>query len=1378
MATRMVTTVFAVQGEADYKTAVKNINAVLKELDSEMKLSQERFRDNEGSVEALRSKLDILKRIFDENRGKLETLLDAYDTATKNAEKYRVECERLSEEIKENRDRLNEMKAAGESSTDAYRNLAKETVDLEKAFKNNAAHMQTSERNAQGFATQANEARVAMEKLGREIDETSEYFEEASGSADQYAHSMDEVGDAADEMGNKTSSAVDAMAAALTAAGVEQAFDRIRDAMLECSEAFIDFESGFAGVEKTIDATPEQLAELEEGIKRLSTEIPATTTEIEKVAESAGQLGIATDDILNFTEVMIKLGTSTSMVAEEAATSLAQFANITGMDAGDYERLGSVVVDLGNKFATTEQKIIGLGTRLASTGDIVGMSKDEIMAYATALTSVGVEAEAGGTALSKMFKYIELAVASGNAEKYAEISGMLADDFRALWENDPSEALRRFLEGLGKLEDSGGNVLVTLNDMGITEVRLSNAIQVLSGSSKLLTDALDTAKTAWDENTALAVEAGKRYETTESKMKILQNRAELLKIEIGEDFIRTVSPAIEKLGDMTEGLTDLAEESPAVSSAFAGIGGAMAGLTGLTVVAAGIKAVSSALAIFGTTAGPVALTVAAVAGLGAAIANYAANVNAVSDEVERFVEANDALLSAIENSGSTYEDTSAAIDNNRDSVNSLINRVMELTGELEKTPATNMLVQAAVDDLNERLPGLGLTYDEVTGKINMTRDALVRFADEAENTAKLDALSKYMEDLAGQKVELEVRMDLNEREIDAAKQKYEDAIDEFNSFYESLGWAAEFTKYFTPEYSELSDAVWQARDDLKALEEAQGELQTAMNPLNAAIETSRDRYEELSQSIEKTGTTFADAQNEIADVQSNLNDVLAEYVEASKRENEELARDQEERLKSEEDGQKASLKKHQKYLDDLLEAHQKEQKNELKTFQKSLDERYDALDKSLDEELKRKKEAHDDALDLLDEEYKAQLRVYDEEKYDKIKKLEDEIAAIDAKTEAEEEEIEAQERADRLAEAEAKIDASTGNERIKAREEYNKLKEKYDREDLLKERNLEKERLEIQIDEIEAEYKAKEEAFKAETEQRKQQLEEKYAIEEAALKESHENQRAILKEQLDLELEDFREKQSDKTDVYREYLDAQLESFKQNQSATLDAMKASFENEKAELERQQDIRRQEATKSAEDTIKAIEQEVRKVGETSEKVGEDFVAGFAKGIEKSENRVVSAARKVALSADKALRRELQINSPSRKAMQIGNFFGEGLALGLTQSEGEVSAAMKRLAGEFDIDMDVAQEFSRAQSSILKDSVRMPEITQDLSAVYWQGLRNMENTSRSVEDHAMRSGVPIEITVISQLDGKVVSQSVSRTQWVNNQTTLRTNGIKNR
>ena len=175
-----------------------------------------------------------------------------------------------------------------------------------------------------------------------------------------------------------------------------------------------EFESAFAGVKKTVDATEQELERLRQDILDMSREIPSSASDIAGVMEIAGQLGIANEYLTEFTETMINLGVSTNMSAEDAATALAKFANITQMDPSNYERLGSVIVDLGNNFATTEEDIVKMATRLASTGDLVGLSESQIMALSTAMSAVGIKAESGGSTMSKLLK--KNAACSGNKQ--------------------------------------------------------------------------------------------------------------------------------------------------------------------------------------------------------------------------------------------------------------------------------------------------------------------------------------------------------------------------------------------------------------------------------------------------------------------------------------------------------------------------------------------------------------------------------------------------------------------------------------------------------------------------------------------------------------------------------------------------------------------------------------------------------------------------------------------------------------------------------------------------------------------------------------------------------------------------------------------------
>ena len=122
-------------------------------------------------------------------------------------------------------------------------------------------------------------------------------------------------------------------------------------------KASLDFESSFTSVRKTVDATEAEFSALASASKSMSTQIAASTTQINEVMATAGQLGIANDYLVDFTRTMIDLGNSTDIVANDAASTLAKFANITTMDQSQFGNLGATLVDLGNNFATVESDI-------------------------------------------------------------------------------------------------------------------------------------------------------------------------------------------------------------------------------------------------------------------------------------------------------------------------------------------------------------------------------------------------------------------------------------------------------------------------------------------------------------------------------------------------------------------------------------------------------------------------------------------------------------------------------------------------------------------------------------------------------------------------------------------------------------------------------------------------------------------------------------------------------------------------------------------------------------------------------------------------------------------------------------------------------------
>lgn len=355
------------------------------------------------------------------------------------------------------------------------------------------------------------------------------------------------------------------------------------------AKAAIDWESAWAGVSKTVDGTPEQMAELETGLRNLAKTLPATHEEIAGVAEAAGQLGVARGDILKFTETAIALGESTNLSADEAATSLAKFSNIMGTTAREgvvgYEKLGSALVALGNDGASTEADIMSMALRLAGAGKQIGATEADILAMSNALTSVGIEAELGGGAMSRAMLKMNTAVISGGdeLESFAKVAGMSASDFAKAWRDDPIQATNAFVAGLGKIGESGGDASAALDSVGLKGTQNAQVLLRAAGASDLLSDSLELGASAWEANSALAEEAGKRYETDASKIQVSVNKAKDALISFGADVAPVLAGAAEGLAGIADWMGRLPAPVKTAATALAGVSAAGLLIGGATV---------------------------------------------------------------------------------------------------------------------------------------------------------------------------------------------------------------------------------------------------------------------------------------------------------------------------------------------------------------------------------------------------------------------------------------------------------------------------------------------------------------------------------------------------------------------------------------------------------------------------------------------------------------------------------------------------------------------------------------------------------------------------------------------------------------------------
>ena len=747
-------------------------------------------------------------------------------------------------------------------------------------------------------------------QLGREFRTT---FAKARGE-------LGDTADSAESFGSRATQAVDAVSSVLAAAGISAALKEIKEGFDECVQASMDFESAITGVAKTTDLTDEELADMSAAIKAMSTEIPASTTEIAAVAEAAGQLGIQKDALLDFTRVMTMLGTATNMTAEDAATALARFANITGMSADNYDRLGAVIVDLGNNFATTESEITQMGTRLASGGKLAGLTEPQIMALAAAMSSVGIEAEAGGTAMTQTLNAIEKAVATGedSIQSFADVAGMSADSFAEMWNTDALGALTAFIRGLGNLDEQGESAVLVLEDLGLTGIRQSNMLKSLALAADQMDSAVQTANTAWDENIALTNEANKRYATTQSKLDMMQNAYNNLKVAVGDAFTPALRDAYDAGTDVLNVLGEFVQENPALVkgvATFTGVvGGATVALTAYAAISKVIKALDIATT-FGGMAGPIMLGVTAVAALaGGIVAMADAAEDRAAPSVKELTEAARDMNEALTDAKSGFDDSVGSTMATATVAEQYIDRLKELDSVGEKTTAQQQEYHGILMKLVETIPELSSYIDLENDSIDGGTAALKANTDAWVENARAQAYQNELSEIYAKYADVEIerakrRAELTDAEEAAheATQAYNDALAKQNAlyaeaqkkadaYYEETGVLRDAEYFLGDEINAVNDEVtdaniaWiEAATHVTNLKEAIEEDNNALSAADEEIQAVTDAYKSLTEATDDSTEATENASRgqtelntEISSVKERVEALRQAYQEAYK----------------------------------------------------------------------------------------------------------------------------------------------------------------------------------------------------------------------------------------------------------------------------------------------------------------------------------------------------------------------------------------------------------------------------------------------------------------------------------------------------------------
>ena len=517
-------------GMGRWQKSIQGVGKRMEFLEAKIKVEEALIKDYKAQIESL-------SQDYAKNKSRIEDLEQGIVNA-------RVEINRYTKQLEDCQEQLDTMWMAAEDANTPLRKLTntietqeKELADLILRYKN--LKLASGDNTNEIF-----ELENRISSLNDELRENRSILAQIDGSADALTNLQSGM--------PKGFTVAGGFLANMASNAVYDAVHRIGEAIKDAVEVTIEWESAFTGVRRTVEGTEEDYIKLESQLRGMSTTVATSLSGIADIATLAGQMGIPIDQISEFTRVMIMLGDTTNITAEEAGDSLARLANLLNLSTDDFERMGSAIVDLGNKFPTTESEIAAMASRLGGTANMLGITADEVLGIANAISAVGLEAEMGGNAVSKTLREMQLAVENGTANlaTFASTAGMTVDEFAELFSEDATGALQAFVNGLGDTSRNGRSVTQILKLLNITELRQVDTLSRLATNTDTFNDSLAVAKSAWNDNMALAVEANKRYETLESRLQMMKNAWSNVAIEVMDNL----NPVFRKAIDFATGL--------------------------------------------------------------------------------------------------------------------------------------------------------------------------------------------------------------------------------------------------------------------------------------------------------------------------------------------------------------------------------------------------------------------------------------------------------------------------------------------------------------------------------------------------------------------------------------------------------------------------------------------------------------------------------------------------------------------------------------------------------------------------------------------------------------------------------------------------------
>lgn len=926
---RSIATKVSIEGEKQYRSAVTSINTALKTLKTEMTAVTATFQTNANSQEAISAKLSVLTRTLEKQREKITVLNNAIKAGKTAQDQLKTAIENTKNQLEDNRKKLEATDAATQKSgkqwityknrldaakaeLEALKNTTEDTsseqAELEKEINdlngkmtalntstNGAAEetgklletqakltkdltvqegkLQSTTNKTEKWQQQLNTAKAEEANLTVEINKTNGYLEEAKNASDHCATSIDKMGkevkEAAADMEDgadstyRVSESFDTLSSILVTSGVVEGIRKVASALKECVDVSADFHYTMATVQAVSGATTDEMGKLETQAKDYASTTVFMAQDVANAYQVMGQAGWTVDEMLDSMAGTMSLasasgedlGDTTNMVVDAmtafgyGADQAGHFADVLARASAD---TNTSVALLGNSFQAC-----------ATTAGGMGYSIDDVAVALGIMANNGLKAEMSGTALTTALTRMSGANETAN--------GAMEDLGLTMF--DASGQAKPLGQFLGELRDSFA---------GMTEEQKINNAYMLAGQRgmKGLLAIVNASDEDWNNltesiaNCSGAAEdmSNIKLDTYTGQVKLAKSALEGLEIAVGDKLTPALGELAEGFTKALNGLTGFVNNNEAAVPVITGVVAALATFTtGITVATTAVKVFQLVSSTFGAALGPVGIVlgvVSAAAGL----------LTTSMIETENETEATAGALDNARESAEKWSDTQKSLEDTKKETTALMESLLSLVGQQEKSASTNAQIKSTVDELNSSVEGLNLSYDEQTETLNMTESAL-------RNYIHTMRLQKEAESIVERMIELDKEHYDTKEELVKAGQ---DLVDAQNAITDAEGKGYPVTEAMLSEqtkaqdtYNALSDSLRENKSEYDSLSDKYNEINEEIAENTTVTGEATDGNEGLKDSAEETGEAVATMTEEMQEANEALADVYAKAKDAT-----------------------------------------------------------------------------------------------------------------------------------------------------------------------------------------------------------------------------------------------------------------------------------------------------------------------------------------------------------------------------------------------------------------------------------------------------------------------------------------------------------------